>query len=88
MGMGLRLAALRAAGAPLLIAKRQSAFIRHWKDSLVHKFWRSKVQRDIKISKSLYYHDRINDPAQSNAKKWWQWWPIPIINPVVLSGNC
>ena len=56
----------------LLIWKRQSAFIRHGKESLVYKFWRSKVQRDIKLAKSLYYNGKINDLAQSNTKKWWQ----------------
>ena len=56
----------------LLISKRQSAFIRHGKDSLVYKFWKNKAQRDIKLEKSLYYNNKINDLAQSNAKKWWQ----------------
>ena len=56
----------------VLIWKRQSAFIGHGKESLVYKFWRSKVQRDIKLAKSLYYNGKINDLAQSNTKKWWQ----------------
>ena len=56
----------------LLISKRQSAFIRHGKDSLVYKFWKNKAQRDIKLEKSLYYNNKINDLAQSNARKWWQ----------------
>ena len=56
----------------LLISKRQSAFIRHGKDSLVYKFWKNKAQRDIKLEKSLYYNNKINDLAQSSAKKWWQ----------------
>ena len=56
----------------LLISKRPSAFIRHGKDCLVYKFWRNKVQCDIKLAKSLYYNGKINDLAQSNAKKWWQ----------------
>ena len=52
----------------LLISKRQSAFIRHGKESLVYKFWRSKVQRDIKLAKSLYYNGKINYLAQATLK--------------------
>ena len=47
----------------LLISKRQSAFIRHGKDSLFYKFWKNKAQRDIKLEKSLYYNNKINDLA-------------------------
>ena len=57
----------------LLISKHQAAFIRHGMESLVYKFWRNiEVQNYIKLlSKSLYDNDKINDLAQSNAKKWW-----------------
>ena len=37
------------------ICKRQSAFTRHGKDSLSFKFWRNKVQREIKMAKHHYY---------------------------------
>ena len=36
------------------------------------QIWMNKVQRDIKLAKSFYHNDKINDLAQSNAKKWWQ----------------
>ena len=35
------------------IFKRQTAFIRHGKDSTIYKFWRNKVQREIKAAKSI-----------------------------------
>ena len=33
------------------IFKRQTAFTRHGKNSTIYKFWRNKVQREIKAAK-------------------------------------
>ena len=37
------------------IRKRQSAFLRHGKESVIYKFWRNKLQRDIRLVKRLLW---------------------------------
>ena len=54
------------------IFKRQTAFIRHGKDSIIYKFWRNKVQREIKAAKKHYYENRVADVEQTNPRKWWK----------------
>ena len=56
----------------LLISIRQSAFIKHGKDSLVYKFWRNRVQVEIKQTKRKFYTFKVNDLAQSDNRKCWQ----------------
>ena len=52
------------------IFKRQTAFIRHGKDSTIYKFWRNKVQREIKAAKK-HYQNRVVDVEETNPRKWW-----------------
>ena len=54
------------------IFKRQTAFIRHGKDSTIYKFWRNKAQREIKAAKKHYYENRVADVEQTNPRKWWK----------------
>ena len=37
------------------IRKRQSAFLPHGKESVIYKFWRNKLQRDISLVKRLLW---------------------------------
>ena len=55
-----------------LIHKRQSAFLRHGKDSANYKFWRNKVQYEVKKAKNHYYHDKVAQVASTNPSKWWR----------------
>ena len=55
-----------------LILKRQSAFLRHGKDSTNYKFWRNKVQCEIKKAKTHYYHDEVAQVESTNSSKCWR----------------
>ena len=55
-----------------MIKKRQAAFIKHGKDSLIYKFWRNRVQHAMKIAKRAYYSNKIDGLANTNSKKWWK----------------
>jgi hypothetical protein len=54
------------------IYKRQIAFIRHGKDSLSFKFWRNKVQCEIKMAKHHYYNNRVFKLENTSSNKWWR----------------
>ena len=54
------------------ISKRQQAFTRFGKDSVVYKFWRKKVQHSIQFAKRHYYSHKVGDLAHSNSAKWWK----------------
>ncbi len=51
------------------IYKQQSAFNRHGKDSLRFKFWRNKVQREIKMAKHHYYNNRVSKLENTSSSK-------------------
>ena len=53
------------------ISKRQQAFTRFGKDSIIYKFWRKKVH-SIKYAKRHYYSHKVEDLAHSNPAKWWK----------------
>jgi len=55
-----------------MIVKRQAAFIRYGKDSLVFRMWRNRVQGAIKTAKRFYYDNKVAGLAETNPKKWWQ----------------
>ena len=54
------------------IYKRQIAFIRHGKDSLSFKFWRNKVQCEIKMAKHHYYNNRVSKLENTSSSEWWR----------------
>ena len=51
-----------------MIVKRQAAFIRHGKDSLVFRLWRNRVQGAIKTAKRSYYDNKVAGLAETNPK--------------------
>ena len=55
-----------------MIVKRQAAFIKYGKDSLVYKIWRNKVQSTIKTAKCSYYNNKVEGLVETNPKKWWK----------------
>jgi len=55
----------------IAIPKRQSAFLRHGKESVIYKFWRNKLQRDIRSVKRLFYQNKVADVERTNPKCWW-----------------
>ena len=54
------------------IRKRQPAFPRHGKNSPNYKFWRNKVQGEVKKAKNHYYHDKVAQVESTNSSKWWR----------------
>ena len=54
------------------IRKRPNAFIRYGKSSQLYKFWRNKIQREIKTTKNIFYSSRVDDIEYSNSSKWWK----------------
>jgi len=51
-----------------MIVKRQAAFIRYGKDSLVFRMWRNRVQGAIKTAKRSYYDNKVAGLAETNPK--------------------
>lgn len=54
------------------INNRQIAFIRHGKDSLDFKFWRDKVQCEIKMAKYYYYNNRVSKLENLSSTNLWK----------------
>ena len=54
------------------IRKRQSAFINQGKNSPAYRYWRNKVQCDIKMAKYHYYHHKVVEVEQTNPAKSWR----------------
>ena len=54
------------------ICKRQNAFFRYGKSSLLYKFWRNKIQREIKTMKNSFYNNRVDDLEYTNPGMWWK----------------
>ena len=52
------------------IRKRQSAFINQGKNSPAYRYWRNKVQCDIKMAKYRYYHHKVVELEQTNPARW------------------
>ena len=54
------------------ICKRQNAFFRYGKSSMLYKFWRNKIQREIKTMKNSFYNNRVDDLEYTNPGMWWK----------------
>jgi hypothetical protein len=54
------------------ICKRQNAFFRYGKSSLIYKFWRNKILREIKTMKNSFYNNRVDDLEYTNPGMWWK----------------
>ena len=54
------------------IRKRQSAFTNQGKNPPAYRYWRNKVQCDIKMAKYHCYHPKVGEVEQANPAKWWR----------------
>ena len=54
------------------ISKRQKAFCKYGKTSKAYKFWRNKVQHDVKTARSKYYSKSVEKLKEGNPSKWWR----------------
>ena len=54
------------------IRKRQLAFLRHGKESVIYKFWRNKLQQNIRSVKRLFYQNKVADIERTSPKCWWK----------------
>ena len=55
-----------------MIKKRQAAFIKYEKDSLMFRMWWNGVQGAIKTAERSYYDNKVDGLAETNPKKWRQ----------------
>ena len=55
-----------------VIKKRQIAFRKDGKSSQVNKFWRGKVQGDVKTARSKYYSNSVAKLKDTNPSRWWK----------------
>ena len=56
----------------MFIKKRQTAFIRDWRDSASYRLLRNKAQWEIRSAKYDYYHRKVSDLEHKDSKKWWK----------------
>ena len=48
------------------ISKRQKFFHKYGKDSETYKYWRNKVQRDVKLACGKYYRNAVEKLKSTN----------------------
>ena len=56
----------------IAIKKRQIAFPKNGKFSQAYKFWRGKVQRDVKTARTKYYSYSVAKLKDTNPSRWWK----------------
>ena len=56
----------------IAIAKRQKAFHIYGKNSEAYKFWRNKIQRDVKSARSQYFRKSVEKLNEVNPSRWWR----------------
>ena len=54
------------------ISKRQSSLARYGKHSHSFKFWRNKVQAEIRTCKESYYKNKVDSMKDYDISKWWK----------------
>lgn len=54
------------------ISKRQKAFCKYGKSSKSYKYWRNKVQHDVKVARSKCYSKSVEKLKNGNSSKWWR----------------
>ena len=54
----------------LSISKRQKLFHKYGKDSENYKYWRNKVQRDVKLACGKYYRNAVEKLKSTNSSRW------------------
>ena len=54
------------------ISKRQTSLVRYGKYSHPFKFWRNKVQAEIRSCKEYYYKNKVRNMKDYDVSKWWK----------------
>ena len=54
------------------ISKRQTSLVRYGKYSHSFKFWRNKVQAEIRSCKESYYKNKVHNMKDYDVSKWWK----------------
>ena len=54
------------------IASRQKALHESGKNSNIYKYWRNKVQSNIKAARKKYYVSSVEKLKNSNLARWWK----------------
>ena len=56
----------------LYLKKRLMAFNEYGKNSYAYKYWRNKVQYEIKQARKTYYRSSVDKLKNNNPAKWWK----------------
>ena len=54
------------------INKRQKLLHKYGKNSETYKYWRNKVQRDVKSAREKYYMNAVEKLKNTNSSRWWK----------------
>ena len=54
------------------ISKRQKLFHKYGKNSENYKYWRNKVQRDVKSACKKFYMNAVEKLKSTNSSRWWK----------------
>ena len=54
------------------VGKRQMLFHKYGKGSETYKYWRNKVQRDVKLACGKYYRNAVEKLKSTNSSRWWK----------------
>ena len=54
------------------ISKRQKLFHKYGKNSENYKYWRNKVQRDVKSARKKFYMNAVEKLKSTNSSRWWK----------------
>ena len=54
------------------ISKRQKLFHKYGKNSENNKYWRNKVQRDVKSARKKFYMNAVEKLKSTNSSRWWK----------------
>ena len=54
------------------ISKRQKLFHKYGKDSESYKYWRNRLQRDVKLARRKYYRNAVEKLKSTNSSRWWK----------------
>jgi hypothetical protein len=54
------------------ISKRQKSLHKYGRNSQAYRFWRNKVQRDVKVARRKYYGNSVQKLKSANPSRWWK----------------
>ncbi|CAB4000775.1 RNA-directed DNA polymerase from mobile element jockey [Paramuricea clavata] len=54
------------------ISKRQKSLHKYGRNSQAYRFWRNRVQRDVKVARRKYYANSVQKLKSANPSRWWK----------------